>query len=115
MQQQWERQPDNPAENRITTWSAITWSTGLVFGLFSSSALAISTKVRAVPAPMIWVLLLTTILSALLLSLVWALRPRRTWAVGRQILWGSVFAVMAAIILSSGLPWYYHWLQNFSR
>ena len=115
MQQQWERQPDNPAENRITTWSAVNWSGGTVFAGFSAFWLVLALLHPDKPAAMLWVLLLTLILSVLWLNIYWPLRPRRSWAVGRQILWASVFMVAAAIIVSSVVPWYVHWLNHFSR
>lgn len=115
MQSPQEIHADNPKENRMTAWSAVAWSLGLVFGIFASSALFLSQAIRPLPASATIVFFLTAILAVLWMGLVWNLRPRRSWLVGRQILWASVFAVATGILLSSSLPWYFHWVLRFSH
>lgn len=106
---------ENPRDNRITAWGAIAWSLGLVFGVFASSALLLSQAIRPLPPSATIVFFLTALLTILWMGMVWPLRPHRSWPVGRQILWASVFAVATGVLLSSSLPWYFHWVLRFSH
>lgn len=115
MQSPQEIPVENPRENRITAWGATAWSLGVVFGVFSGGALLLTQAIHHLPQSVSVVFFLTCLLAILWMSLVWNLRPRRSWPVGRQILWGSVFAVMTGILLSSSLPWYFHWVLQFGH
>ncbi len=106
---------DNPRENRITAWGATAWSMGVVFGVFSGGAFLLSEFFHHFPYSVVIIFFLTAVLALLWLSLVWHLRPHRSWTAGRQILWGSVFAVVTGILLSSSLPWYFQWVLHFDH
>jgi hypothetical protein len=104
-------QDDNPAENRQTAGHALISAVAATFGGGSALTLirgAITGKSLALPH--VIVLSLTTLGSALLLSVIWAGRPGRKWSLNRHILWVSVMAVAMTIFASGPWPLYWHWI-----
>ncbi|POB12094.1 hypothetical protein [Sulfobacillus sp. hq2] len=101
---------DNPAENRQTAGHALLSALAATFGGGSSIVLIRSAVgSRSLSLPHIFVLALTTLGSALLLSLIWGGHPDRQWPVTRHILWISVLAVATTVFATMGWPWFWHW------
>ncbi|MCL6561568.1 MAG: hypothetical protein K6U87_01005 [Firmicutes bacterium] len=106
---------DEARTNRRTTFSAVAWTSALLVAVASGGTLVVdAASHRFLARGAVIVLALTTLLAILGLSLLWELRPTRSWSLSQLLLWLSVAMVWVSLAASWFVPWYFHWLAGFA-